>query len=172
MRKGYGMAHAPALVSGPPKKMSPGNAPGLGGRADVKGGDAALVVSLRPGVDSARLVLLHHLSMQVDIETFDFGSLTDPQANDEVDDLEDDVGHDRAVDEGASHIVELDQHLMRVAVGQPTFAQRVDGVGSECTRQHGTKRATHGMHAERIQRIVITEELLNVHRREVADDSG
>ena len=45
--------------------------------------------------------------MQVDIETFDFGSLTDPQANDEVDDLEDDVGHDRAVDEGASHIVEL-----------------------------------------------------------------
>jgi hypothetical protein len=29
------------------QKMSPGNAPGLGGRADVKGGDAALVVSLR-----------------------------------------------------------------------------------------------------------------------------
>src|SRR5262245_19087000 len=75
MLKGYGMAHAPAMASRLPKEMSPGSAPGLGGRADAKAGDAALVFSLSPGVDSARLVLLHHLSMKVNIESFDFGSL-------------------------------------------------------------------------------------------------
>src|SRR5262249_21153736 len=84
---------------------------------------------LRGGVDSSssltRLLplhlmriglLLHHLAMQVDVETFDLDGLADPEAHDDVDHLEDDEGHDGAVHERAGNVVELDQHLMGVTV--------------------------------------------------------
>src|SRR6476659_3188830 len=126
MAEGYGMRWFAAMASGKPKRIEPRRPAGaqrvsrrqgeeillsslnLRPREQTSGGgDPALVVRLT-SPELIPFLLLTHLSLQVDVETLDFDRLADPQAHDEVDDLQDDVSHDGAVDEGSSHTVELD----------------------------------------------------------------
>src|ERR1700742_1445092 len=71
---------------------------------------------------------VHGFSVEVDVETLDFHLAGDSEADHQVDHLEDDRRDDGAVQEGADHVVELDQHLAAIAVDQPALAGRVDRV--------------------------------------------
>src|SRR6185437_3605390 len=108
-------------------------------------------------------------AVEVDVETFDFDLLGDTQADHQVDHFQDDEGDDGAVHEGAEHIVELDQHLVAVAVDQPAFAERVDRAVGEHTGEDGAQRAAHAVNAPGIEGVVIAEQLLHMDRRDVAD---
>src|SRR6516225_9638590 len=68
--------------------------------------------------------LLNHFAVEVDVETFDLDLLGDADADHRVEDLEDDPGADGAIHEGSGDVVELDQHLVGVAVDQPAAVRR------------------------------------------------
>src|SRR6266404_2648837 len=110
--------------------------------------------------------------MKVDVEPFDLDIALHAQAYERIDDLENNPGSDGAVHEGTGHIIELDQHLLAVAVDQPAFARGVDRVGGKSARQHGARRATDAVHAPCIKCVVIAEDLLHMDRGEVANDPG
>src|SRR4029077_8133468 len=95
--------------------------------------------------------LLNHFAVEVDVETFDLDLLGDAKTDHRVDDLEDDPGDDGAIDEGAGDVVELDQHLVAVAVDEPAAIRRtgwLDRLAGESTGQHGAEGATDRVHAE------------------------
>ena len=62
--------------------------------------------------------LVDGLAVQLDVEAVDFLLGIHPKAHHHVDDLEDDVGRNRAVDDGGRDAFDLDQHLAGVAVEQ------------------------------------------------------
>ena len=68
------------------------------------------------------MLVVNCFAMQVDVQTFDLDFRRDAQAHDHVDHLQDDEGDDAAVQEHRAHVVELDQHLVGIAIGQPTLA--------------------------------------------------
>ena len=110
--------------------------------------------------------------MEVDVETFDFDFRGNTQAHDHVDHLQNDEGNDSAVEEHSGNIDRLIEHLRAIAVSQPAFAGRVDGVLGEGAGEKGAERAAHTMHAPGVQAVVIANGLLHPDCRDVADHAS
>jgi hypothetical protein len=84
------MALAPAMASRAPKNEPRQRA---GAQGEQVSREEMLLSYLLCVLELTQLVLRHHLSMQVDIETFDFSSLTHSHSDKHVDDDQDDQGH-------------------------------------------------------------------------------
>ena len=108
--------------------------------------------------------------MQREIETFALDVLAHPQADNHVDDFQDDQGHDHVVDEHGGDADELGEHLAGITLDQPGGA--AVGRHREHAGEDGASRAADRMDAERVERIVIAEEVLEPGAAPVADDAG
>src|SRR5258708_17027453 len=112
--------------------------------------------------------------MQHDIEALALLVRRDAQAvGQQADDLEDDEGDDGAVGDRDRHAIKLRADLPDIAVDP---AHRRFGPGHDLRReragQNGAQRAADAMDAERIERIVVTQRVLERGAGEEADDAG
>src|ERR1700728_814533 len=108
--------------------------------------------------------------MQSEGETSALAALADEKADDHVDDLEDDQGHDHVVDEDSDDTDYLIDHLAGIAFDQSGgTAKSLDG---EYAGEDGAGRATDGVHAEGIERVVVAEEVLEAGAAPVTDNTG
>src|SRR2546430_3425795 len=108
--------------------------------------------------------LLDVLAVQRYVEPFALLFFADPQSNGHIDDFEDDVADDEAVDQGGEHAFQLGED----ASGLATIERRA----GKSTREQCADDATDAVHPERIERIVVTHSLLERSRGEEADDPG
>ena len=109
--------------------------------------------------------LLNGFAVQRDVETFFFALIGRTQADDGLDDQEDDGRGNRRVDQGHGDAVDLGHDA-------GVFAELVDRSVSEHTGQDRADDAANAVDAEGVERVVITEHLLDVDRREVTSDAG
>src|ERR1700733_9026712 len=110
--------------------------------------------------------------MQIEIEAFPLAVDIDPEADDQVDELEQNQRDDRVVADGAPDAVELDQHLMRIAVDQTALAGAADRRNREHAGEEGSDRPTDAMDAERIEAVVVPESVLETGRAPIAKNAG
>src|SRR5947207_15528368 len=108
-------------------------------------------------------VLLHHLAMEVEVEALDLDFLADSQADRCIDHLEDHEGDDRAPDDSAEDVVDLEDHLPEITVDQPAVGERIDGIRGEGTGEECSKCAANTMDAPGIERVVIAKYLLHMN---------
>ncbi len=126
-----------------------------------------------PGSPSNRgsfVKLLNGLAVESEIKTFALDVLTHAQADNHVDDFKDDQGHDHVIDEHGADADELGDDLAGIAFEQ---------AGSAAIRRHrehagedGTGRAADRMDAERVERIVIAEEVLEPGELDVINNES
>src|SRR2546422_749783 len=102
--------------------------------------------------------LLDVLAVQGYVEPLPFLVLGDPQSNGHIDDFEDEVADNKAVDQGGEHAFQLRDDTS----GLSTIKRRA----GENTREQCTDDATDAVHAERIERIIVSERLLQRGRGE------
>src|SRR5262245_44014612 len=111
--------------------------------------------------ESRLLSAVYGLAVEVDVEAFDFDVALHAQPDHDVDKLQNDVGHDGAIDEGAEHALKLGEDLAEIAIIDPAFPQRVDGIAGEDAGKDRAQRPTDTMNAPRIERVVIAERPLH-----------
>src|SRR5262249_2107360 len=113
---------------------------------------------------------LHGLAMQSEVEALALDLLGDPQADEDVDDLEEDQRHDRVVDEHRADadrlIVELGHVALEHAGGAAVL---LDG---EHAGEERADDAADGMDAECIERVIVAEHALEAGAAPVAEDAG
>src|SRR5438132_8538784 len=102
--------------------------------------------------------------MQRYVEPLPFLVLGDPQSNGHIDDFEDEVADNKAVDQGGEHAFELRDDTSGLSA--------IERRAGENTREQCTDDAADTVHAEGIERVVVTERLLQRGRGEEADDPG
>src|ERR1700704_4653066 len=85
------------------------------------------------------------LAVQRYVEPFPLLFFADPQSNGHIDDFEDDVADDEAVDQGGEYTFQLRDD----ASGQATIERRA----GEYAREQCADDATDAVHPERIERI-------------------
>src|SRR6185437_11470076 len=114
--------------------------------------------------------LLNRLAVKSEVETVLLDLGIDPQADHDIDDLQQDQRHDHVVDDDDQHAFDLVQHLPGIAFdqarGAAVFADREDA------GQDRTGSAADRMHAERIEGVIVTEDVFDEDRAAVADDAG
>ena len=120
--------------------------------------------------------------MACDVEAFAFLFDGDTQADDEIDELEEDCRTDARPEKREDHGLALDPELAAEGVG--TFddgARRGDVISDACSaetlvdKDAGGKRAensANAVDAEDIERVVITEGVLDRRAEEEADGTG
>ena len=105
-----------------------------------------------------------------DVETFALYVRGDPQAERDVDDLEDDQRNDGVIDDHDAEALELVDHLHAVAFEQ------AGGAAVFADREHaGEDRAggaADAVHAEAVERVVVAEGVLERGGAEVAADAA
>src|ERR1700731_920089 len=106
--------------------------------------------------------LLDVLAVQRYVQPLAFLFLVDAQANGHIDDLEDRVADDEAVNHGRHYGFRLRED----ASGLTAIERRA----GKNTREQCTDNPADAVHAERIERIVVTKRLLKRCRGEEADD--
>ena len=98
-------------------------------------------------------------------------ALRDAQrAANQLDDLRDDERHHTRKHDDEQHRLKLRHDLHRVAVQQACQVAVVGGICEDAS-QHRAAHAADAMHAERVERVVVAEVLLELGHREVADDT-
>src|SRR3984957_11925296 len=116
------------------------------------------------------LALLHGLAVQREIEAVAFDFFADAQADHQVNDLENDQCHDSVVGEDDADADALIDHLAPVAFDRArSAAVCVDG---EYAGQDGAGGAADAVHAEAIERVVVTEHVLQSGAAPVTDEAG
>ncbi len=103
---------------------------------------------------------MHRLAMKVDVEALDLFLGRDAQPDDHVDDLEDDEGRDRTPGDADQGAPELGQDLTAIAVDQALLAHAADCLDGEHAGQDRTDEAADAMHAERVERVVVAQGVL------------
>src|ERR1700681_1990081 len=98
--------------------------------------------------------------MQIEVETLALAVEVHPEADNKVDELEQDQRDNRVIRDGAADAVELDEHLLRVAVDQTALTVAADRRHREDAGQEGSDRAADAMHAKGIKAVVVTEGVL------------
>ena len=103
-----------------------------------------------PGINGA--ALLDVLAVQRYVEPFPFLVFVDPQSNGHIDDFEDDVADDEAVNNGRQHGLQLREDIP----GQAAIERGTrENTGKQCAND-----AANTVHAEGIEGIVVPERLL------------
>src|SRR5258708_24134610 len=108
--------------------------------------------------------------MEGEIEAFVFYSVRHPQADEDVDRLEDDERGDGVINDDRSDAVALVDQLLEVAV------ERAGGAAVLLHREHageeGTDNAADRVDAEAVERVVIAEHVLEAGCAPVAEDAS
>src|SRR3979490_1107481 len=102
------------------------------------------------------------LAVQRYVEPFPLYFFADPHSNGHIDDFEDDVADDEAVDQGREHAFQLRDDASGLAA--------IERRAGKSTREQCADDATDAVHAERIERIVVTHSLLKRSRGQEADN--
>src|SRR3984957_2163678 len=125
---------------------------------------------LRPAAAKAagRRSSVNDFAVQGQVETVALHLFGNAQADRDVDDLQDDEGNDRVVDDDRGHPLELVDELPDVALQQAGVAAEL--VDRKHARQQRADDAADRMHAEAIKRIVVAEGVLEGGRAKVAAD--
>src|SRR5580700_7540910 len=137
---------APRGVQGPGRKLSPG------GNQKPPGGAA----------------LVNDFAVKGEIEAVAFHLFGDAQPDSDIDNLQDDEGNDRVVNDDRAHPLELVDELSDVAFQQTGVAAVL--VDRKHARQQRPDNAADRMHAEAIKRVVVAEGVLERGGAEVAAD--
>src|SRR5580704_15968822 len=87
--------------------------------------------------------LLHRLPVQSEIEAVALDFFADAQPDDEIDDLENDQGHDHVVDEHGADADALVEHLAGIAFDEAGRA--AIGSDREYAGEDGARRSTNGV---------------------------
>src|SRR6202790_4345999 len=104
--------------------------------------------------------LLHPLAVKTYVETLALLFFGDAQADNHVDDLEDDVTADPRVHQGRANRAELHKEV---------GVRAADVLDIEPTGQQSTYDTADAVHAERVERIIVAEGLLDGGCREEAE---
>src|SRR4029077_6903165 len=104
------------------------------------------------------------LAVQRYVQPFPFLLLVDPQSNGHIDDLEDDVAHGETVDQGGEHAFQLGEDASGLAA--------IERGAREYAREQRANDSAYAVHAERVERIIVTQRPLQRSRGEKADDSS
>src|SRR5262245_13499077 len=123
-----------------------------------------------PGLRPNRIRSVHGLAVQREIETFALHLVGDAQPDEDVDDLEDDQRDDGVVDEDDDDTVDLVEELYRIAFEQAGGA--AIGLDREHAGEQGTGDAADRVHAERVERVVIAQHVLQAGAAPVAEHAG
>src|SRR5205814_745204 len=96
----------------------------------------------------------------------------DPQANRDVQQLEDDPGDHGRPDPGGRYGYELSDELARIAIEQAVGATTVDRHGREQTGRQRAPGSADAVDTPDVERVVDTPHVLDPDDRPVADDAG